>query len=51
MISRQYELVANNSVSKSKLKAIVDDGDDIVNSFATPWEQLMVLLFLRLQIQ
>lgn len=33
MISRQYELVANNSVSKSKLIAIVDDEDDIVKLF------------------
>ena len=33
MISRQYELVANNSVSKSKLMAIVDDEDDIVKLF------------------
>jgi len=33
MISRQYELVANTSVSKSKLIAIVDDEDDIVKLF------------------
>ena len=32
-ISRQYQLVAYNSVSKSKLIAIVDDEDDITNLF------------------